>query len=277
MTSITLQRSKTSDGIAYSQSGKGVPIVFIHGVGLRSECWYQQIEALKNGYSVFTIDMPGHGESDLLNKMSPTLDDFTKKVAKFINDVVEQAAVIVGHSMGALMSLSLAQKYPELCLAIVPMNAIYKRSAEAKKAVNARALQLKKISHGDACAPISRWFGDSLTAQDELHAKLCRDWLSQADLKGYVAAYKIFAEEDGPDTTFINHLNMPVLYLTGELDMNSNVSMTNAMASITPNAEAVIVKNSRHMTPLTHAVEVNNVLLNFLQRRLVNTDTSILN
>ena len=270
MTSKTLQRFRSTDGLAYSQSGEGVPIVLIHGVGLCSESWYQQIAALKDSYSVFTVDMPGHGESDLLDQTSPTLYDFTEKVAKFIIDVVKQPAVIVGHSMGALLSLSLAKEYPELCLAIVPMNAIYKRSEDAKQAVRNRASSLNQLSHADACAPISRWFGDSLSVQDELHAQLCRDWLSQANLKGYAAAYKIFSEEDGPATSSISNLTMPVLYVTGELDLNSNGSMTKTMASITPNAEYLIVEKSRHMTPLTHASQVNAALTNFLQRRLTN-------
>jgi len=252
-------------------------VVFIHGVGLRSEAWYQQVDALKADYSVFTLDMPGHGESDLLDKDQPSLSDFTEKLAKFIIDVVKQPAVIVGHSMGALLSLSLAEKYPELCLAIVPMNTVYKRSAEAKLAVNLRALNLTELSHADACAPISRWFGDSPSTQDEFHAQLCRDWLSHADLDGYAAAYRIFASVDGPNTTSIRNLDMPVLYLTGELDLNSNVSMTEAMTKITPKAEAVIIKDSRHMTPLTHAVKVNEALLSFLKRRLKSTDSSILN
>jgi len=277
MTSITLPRFKSADGLAYSRIGEGVPVVLIHGVGLRSESWYQQVDALKDAYSVFTLDMPGHGESDLLSEANPTLYDFTEKVAKFIIDVVQQPAVIIGHSMGALLALSLAKEYPELCLAIVPMNAIYKRSDDARQAVRNRASSLNQLSHTDACAPISRWFSESPSLQDEFHAQLCRSWLSQANLEGYAAAYRIFAEEDGPATSTIGNLALPVLYITGELDLNSNESMTMAMASITPYSEYFIVKQSRHMTPLTHASEVNAVLKNFLHRRIANADTSILN
>ena len=276
--SIILPQSKSklksANGLAYSHNGEGMPVVFIHGVGLRSESWYQQVDAFKNDYSVFTLDMPGHGESDLFDKDKPTLADFTEKVAQFIIDVVKQPAVIVGHSMGALLSLSLAKEYPELCLAIVPMNAIYQRSNEAKAAVKLRASQLNELTHADACAPISRWFGDlsgvdsSLSEQDEYHAQLCRDWLLDANLDGYAAAYKVFAEEDGPSTSTLSKLKMPVMYLTGDLDLNSNVAMTLAMAKVTPQAKAVIIKNSRHMTPLTHANEVNAEILKFLQKRL---------
>lgn len=277
MTSITLPRSKTNEGLAFSHSGKGMPVVLIHGVGLRSESWYYQVEELKKQYSVFTVDMPGHGESDLFSKHEPSLYDFTEKMARFIIDEVQEPAIIIGHSMGALLSLSLAKEYPELCLAIVAMNTVYKRSTEAKRAVQNRAADLIDFSHADACAPIARWFNDPPSHKDRIHAVLCRQWLLSANLEGYAAAYKVFAAEDGPATTAISRLAMPVLYMTGELDLNSNISMTHALAKITPDAEAVIIKDSRHMTPLTHGKEVNEVLLGFLNRRLSKTDASILN
>ena len=76
--SITLPRFKSANGLAFSKVGEGMPVVFIHGVGLRSESWYQQVDALKDSYAVFTVDMPGHGESEVLRKDQPTLYDFTE-------------------------------------------------------------------------------------------------------------------------------------------------------------------------------------------------------
>lgn len=277
MTSITLPRSKSVDGLAYHHTGKGTPLILIHGVGLRSESWYQQIDVLKNFYSVYALDMPGHGESDLLSNPEPMLYDFNEKIAKFIIDEVKQPAIIVGHSMGALVSLSLAKEYPELCLAVVAMNTIYKRSEEAKRAVQIRASNLTTLSNADACAPISRWFSETPSAKDDFHAQLCREWLLSANLEGYAAAYRIFAYEDGPKTATISRLTMPILYLTGDLDKNSNLSMTNALATITPNAESVIINNSRHMTPLTHAHEVNDSLLDFLQRKVSSIESPVNN
>jgi len=271
MTSITLQRYKAKDGLAYHQSGEGMPIVFIHGVGLRAESWYQQVAAFKDSYSVFAVDMPGHGESSLLRNPEPMLLDYTEKMAKFIIDEVKQPAIIVGHSMGALLSLALAKEYPELCLAVVAMNTVYKRSEEAKRAVQNRASKLAHLSGADACAPIKRWFSETPSKQDEYHALLCREWLLAANLEGYAAAYRIFAYEDGPKTASISRLTMPVLYLTGELDKNSNISMTNALACITPDSESIIIEDSRHMTPLTHADEVNVALNSFFNRRLEKT------
>ena len=60
MTSITLPRSKTAQGVAYHRSGDhGAPVVLVHGVGLRAESWFQQIEALGADYRVYAVDICG--------------------------------------------------------------------------------------------------------------------------------------------------------------------------------------------------------------------------
>ena len=69
----TLQKSKSPNGIAFFKIGSGHPIIFIHGLGLRAECWFHQIEELKKNHTVYTIDMPGHGKSDLLKDKKVSL------------------------------------------------------------------------------------------------------------------------------------------------------------------------------------------------------------
>ena len=69
----TLQKSKSSNGIAFFKIGSGHPIIFIHGLGLRAECWFYQIEELKKNHTVYVIDIPGHGKSDLLKDKKVSL------------------------------------------------------------------------------------------------------------------------------------------------------------------------------------------------------------
>lgn len=265
--SITLPRSETSGGIAYHRSGNpdGIPVVLVHGVGLRSESWYRQIDALQTQYDVFAMDMPGHGESASLNKSPPELADFIDSLAAFIARTVCRPAVIVGHSMGALLALTLSKTHPQLCLGIVAMNAVYQRSAEAREAVQNRAASLREGAQTDPTAPVKRWFSDTPSAQDEAHAALCREWLLAADRAGYAAAYTVFAQEDGVASKDLQNLTLPCLFLTGTLDANSTPAMSEAMAACVKHADVVIIHDSRHMTPLTHATAVNQALLGFLE------------
>lgn len=278
MTSIILPRFKSDSGIAYHHTGdsNGIPVVLIHGVGLRSESWYQQISGLENDYEVFAVDMPGHGESQTIDAESPGLSDFTGILAGFIKTVVARPAVIIGHSMGALLALSLAKNHPTLCLGVVAMNAIYQRSDEARVAVLARAKNLRETPQSDPTAPVKRWFDDTPSAQDKIHAALCSDWLKAANLKGYADAYTVFSEEDGLAEADLQALKLPCLFMTGELDANSSPAMSQAMSQLVNQADAVIIKGSRHMTPLTHAAEVNPALLGFLSHHFpINIDPTV--
>ena len=54
MMSMILRKNKSQKGISFHKSGKGDPIILIHGLGLSAECWYKQISVLKKNYRNFT-------------------------------------------------------------------------------------------------------------------------------------------------------------------------------------------------------------------------------
>ena len=80
MISMILRKNKSQDGIAFHKSGKGDPIILIHGLGLSAECWYKQISFLKKDYTVYALDLPGHGKSDLLSQAKPQLKNYSNKI-----------------------------------------------------------------------------------------------------------------------------------------------------------------------------------------------------
>ena len=58
MISMILQKNKSQKGIAFHKSGKGDPIILIHGLGLSAECWYKQISFLKKDYTCLLYTSP---------------------------------------------------------------------------------------------------------------------------------------------------------------------------------------------------------------------------
>ena len=265
MTSITLPRSKTAHGVAYHRSGDhGAPVVLIHGVGLRAESWFQQIEALESSYRVYAVDMPGHGHSARLEGANLRLADFTDRLAGFVREVIGAPVILAGHSMGALVALDLASRYGEFCMGVAAFNAVFRRSAEAREAILERADTLQGASGKDmASAPVKRWFGENPEGHDRAMAEHCRSWLDDADRQGYADAYRIFANVDGPSS--LAGLSMPALFLTGDGDRNSTASMTEAMARAAPHAHAVVIKGARHMAQMSHPQVVNEALGDFCE------------
>ena len=262
---------KTSDGIAYhynasnSVDEKAIPIVFIHGVGLRAESWEQQLAVFGDQYRCFAIDMPGHGDSELLDKPTLTLDDFAEALKNFINNVIGEPAIVVGHSLGAMTALQTAVTYPEVIRGVAALNAIFDRADSAAQKVQSRAESLlDNLEQNVSDQPIARWFDKD--SKYQVQAQMCRDWLDNGNRLGYARDYRMFAYLSGISAAQLQTIIAPTLLLTGELDANSSPEMSLAMANIVPDARAVIVPKARHMTQMTHASEVNSALKLFFEQ-----------
>lgn len=262
---------KISDGIAYYSNGnqdnqhendKTTPVVFVHGVGLRAESWYQQVSAFDDRYRCYVIDMPGHGESDLLPKPTLMLEDFAAALNTFIQNVVGEPAIVVGHSLGAMTALQTAVSYPKMVRGVAAFNAIYNRPDNAAQDVQTRAESLlNDLDQNVTDKPIARWFDGNPQYDNE--AELCRSWLNNGNRLGYAQAYQMFAHLRGIPAAELKTISVPALLLTGEMDINSSAKMSLTMAEILPNANAVIVPEARHMTQMTHANAVNSALERF--------------
>ena len=250
MTWTTLPRSEGA-----IRAGSGPRVVLLHGVGLRAEAWGAQIDDLAGDHGVVAFDMPGHGTAPRLNGVV-TLEAYTDRLAAMLAG----SAVIVGHSMGAMIALDLAVRYPALVRGVVAMNAIFQRTPEAAQAVQRRATELDGVHAADPSGAIARWFGQA----DSAEARACRAWLMQVDPAGYRDAYTTFARADGPDPGDLQHMQAPALFLTGADDPNSTPAMSHAMARIAPRGRAAVVPGAAHMLPMTHAASVNQTLRAFI-------------
>lgn len=217
------------------RKGVGPTVVLLHGVGLRAEAWGAQINDLARDFTVIAPDM-GRGV---------TLSEYVDPVA----EALDASAWIVGHSMGAMMALDLAMRYPEKVRGVVAMNAIYRRSSDVKAAVQARAHALGD-GIGDPSGTLTRWFSD--TPSPERTA--CEAWLRGADPATYRDAYTVFAHSDGPAN--LETLTCPALFLTGHDEPNSTPAMSHAMAARAPQGRAEIIAGAAHMMPMTHPTQV---------------------
>jgi len=256
MTWTTRPRSNIA-GLAAITAGSGPLVVLLHGVGLRSEAWNAQIDALTAAHHVLAFDMLGHGGSPLPGP-TPQLSDYIQAVAH----ALPERAVVVGHSMGAVIALGLAQVCPEKLRGVVALNAIYRRGLAAAAAIDARANSLDGVTIADPQATLDRWFGGEHTPA----RAACQTWLTSVDPAGYRAAYRAFAAQDGPSDASLAKLPCPALFMTGAEEPNSTPAMSHAMAALAREGQSIIAQGAAHMMPMTHPKEVNAALAEFLSR-----------
>ncbi|MBO9445279.1 alpha/beta hydrolase [Ruegeria sp. R14_0] len=258
MTWTTRPRSDIGD-LAAIEAGQGPLVMMLHGVGLRAEAWGAQIDTLSAaGYRVLCPDMPGHGGTKFRNACG--LEGY----ACPIKDLIDEPVVLVGHSMGALIALFIAASGHKRVKGVAALNAVYRRSPDARQAVLARAAALDDTGTNDPTATLKRWFGDN--PSDE-HAA-CLRWLKEVNPAGYKAAYTVFAENDGLADAQLAQIECPALFITGEKEPNSTPRMSRDMARLAQKGQAEIIANAAHMMPMTHPSEVNSSLLRFVRRCL---------
>ncbi|WP_069299757.1 alpha/beta fold hydrolase [Neptunicoccus sediminis] len=252
----TIRPRSETGALAAITAGKGPLVVLIHGVGLRAEAWGAQIDALAQNYRVLAVDMPGHGES-LRFTEQPTLASYTGRIA----EIIDEPATVIGHSFGAMIALDLAIRHRWKITGVAALSGIYRRSPDARAAVVARADSLNGVSTADPAIPLDRWFGSEISKE----RKACESWLRKADPRGYRDAYRVFAQEDGPQESDLQALHCPALFLTGGREPNSTPAMSEQMAALAPQGRAEILTDAAHMAPMTHSADVNRILTGFLK------------
>jgi pimeloyl-ACP methyl ester carboxylesterase len=255
------------DSTAYKVSGESGPyLIFVHGVGMSGEIWKPQVQHFFSNYRVITYDFLGHGQSQTPKK-PPTLEDYIEQLNSLVKTINITSFSLVGHSMGALISVAFSLKYPEKVTALLPLNMVYKRGNCAKNDVMNRAnLILKTGEINNIDQTLDRWFKNKTKHHQMQRIKKVRQLLSDTNPQSYGYAYKLFAESDRHFENKLSELKMPVLYLTGSDDPNSTPEMSNEMANESPQGSFISIDKEAHMMAYIASEKINPVIEKFLKK-----------
>jgi pimeloyl-ACP methyl ester carboxylesterase len=90
------------------------PVLLVHGLGVSGSVFQPFARRLLPELAAVVPDLRGHGESDAPPD-GYSLSDYAADVAELIQDLrLETPVPLVGHSLGALVGLALAEAAPEL-------------------------------------------------------------------------------------------------------------------------------------------------------------------
>jgi pyruvate dehydrogenase E2 component (dihydrolipoamide acetyltransferase) len=106
--------------IRYVSKGEGDEVVIlIHGLGGDLDNWLFNHDVLveKSGKRVIALDLPGHGKSSK-SVGDGSLGFFADTVQAFMQQLDFKQAHLIGHSMGAALSMQMAEKFPAMVLSL---------------------------------------------------------------------------------------------------------------------------------------------------------------
>ncbi|QKC97145.1 alpha/beta fold hydrolase [Mesorhizobium sp. NZP2298] len=99
--------------IHYVDVGEGRPIVFLHGLGAQLHHFRHTLFGhFGPGYRLIALDRPGSGYSVRANGATGRLPEQAALVRRFIERLGLERPLVVGHSLGGAIALTLAVEYP---------------------------------------------------------------------------------------------------------------------------------------------------------------------
>ncbi len=100
-------------------SADGPPLIFLHGVTSSATSWDEIAPEFAADYGVMAFDLRGHGLSSKPAEGYSWADHYAADIVDFLRSHVNEPAVLVGHSLGAVVTAPVAAEVPDRVRCIV--------------------------------------------------------------------------------------------------------------------------------------------------------------
>ena len=266
-------------------------IVFCHGYCLSLESWHYQRRDLRDSYRMVLWDQRSHGRSQRASAEDSNIDRLGDDLAEVIDRFVPGPCVLVGHSMGGMTIMALADRHPELFGDKIRAVSLIATSAGklAELTLGLPAL-LSKVVHKIAPPTISMLgkrgsFVDKTRHAGSDIAFLMTRLMGFGDSKNVSPTLVDFAEtmiRATPTEVFadfypalMNHDKLAALHvldpvptaiLVGDKDWLTPPEHSKAIAAALPKAQLTEVPDTSHLIQLERPGEVNDALRDLIKR-----------
>lgn len=119
-------------------------VVFTHGFALDRETWREQVATLSESYRVLSWDLPGCGESG--QSSDPVRFDIaSRKLLDVLDEEGIDQAVLVGQSMGSLLSQYIAYHHPDRVRALVHVGGFPLHEGFSERTIKVMGLHVRAL------------------------------------------------------------------------------------------------------------------------------------
>ncbi|MER7132492.1 alpha/beta fold hydrolase [Streptosporangium saharense] len=289
-------RVTTSDGVSLYAEVDGsetspLTVVLCHGYTLNLDSWHYQRRDLRESYRLVLWDQRAHGRSPRAGAAGSTIDRLGDDLAEVIEALVPGPCVLVGHSMGGMTVMALAERYPELFGDKIKGVALISTSAGklAEISLGLPALLSRAVHKVTPSTVALLGRGGSLVdkgrqAGNDLAFLLLRH-LGFGDPRSVSPTVVDFAESMIRSTPFeviadfypalMSHDKLsalgvlddvPTSIIVGDKDWLTPIEHSRAIAAALPRAQLTEVPGTSHLIQLERPTVVNDALRDLLKR-----------
>lgn len=249
--------------------GKGYPVICLHGFAEDLTTWDN---IYLSGYAFITIDMIGHGQSDKpREKICYTLDLILEHLHAVINKVVEGPYTLLGYSLGGRIALAYALQYPQGLSSLILESSSYGTEIEGERLERQGSdlVLAEKIMENGIEWFQQYWSDLSIFASQknlplEIQLQIQNRRLQNKEI---ALANMLLGMGQGVFPYLkekIAHLNVPTLYVSGELDKKYN-KIGKDFCKQNSKVQCAIVPNAGHNVHLEKADEFMVLITGFLE------------
>lgn len=251
-----------ADGVRfyYRSSGRGEPLVLLHGLGSSSQDWEYQIPAFSKHYRVIAPDLRGFGASDRAGDYR--VERFAADVWRLLDDLNVENFYLLGYSMGGAVAQQMALDRGARVRKLVLSNTLpsFRADTWVKRGLLWSRLMLmsllgpRRLSRSVALKLFPR------PDQAALREKVARRNAGN-DKTAYLRTVRALVRWSVWGR--VGALSMPVLVLAAEHDYFSRAE-TEALVAALPQGRLQIFPGTRHGLPLEVPRLYNRAVLDFL-------------
>jgi len=99
--------------------GKGTPIIFIPGLTCPGEVWNETVENFEEEYEYHILTLAGFAGKPAIDFKDTFLPKIENEISQYIENNLQEKPIIIGHSLGGFLALSINQKKGDLIEKIV--------------------------------------------------------------------------------------------------------------------------------------------------------------
>ncbi|NNG15293.1 MAG: alpha/beta fold hydrolase [Gemmatimonadales bacterium] len=251
--------------LAIEESGRGHPVLLIHGFPLDRTIWRHQIDHL-HGFHCIAPDLRGMGTSDC-----PTggysIASYAEDLAAVLDRVGHARASICGLSMGGYIALEFVRQFRSRVSALVLMDT--RTGADTEEGRQGRD-RMAERARQEGVGPIVEELMDKLLGAEsrsktETVVEPLRRMMRATPLVGFLGALAAMRDRRGYAEVLETLAGIPTLVVVGEEDRLTPPSLAEALAAAVPGARLMVVPNAGHLVPMEQPETTTGILGEFLR------------
>jgi N-formylmaleamate deformylase len=256
--------------------GSGKPVILIPGYACSGDVWKATVDNLKSQYQLHVITLAGFAGVPPID--TPILKTVKSDLIKYVKDNHLDKPVLIGHSLGAFLSLWAASEEPDLFSKILCIDGLPFISAMSNSSISAEELRRDPVYNAEAAAnhfknmpekefEDNRYKAMLTLVSDTGHARLITQWSIASDRKtlGYT-----FIEMSTTDLRAeIAKINIPVMILGSTYgSKEASQKIFREQYSSLPNKK-IIIAPTKHFIMYDDALWFREQVKNFLVNGLL--------